>query len=38
MLLSVYLAATVHDYDHRGLTNAFLILDEDDLAVGGQGW
>ena len=31
--LSVYLAAIIHDYDHRGLTNAFLIRDGDPLAV-----
>ena len=38
-LLSVYLAAIIHDYDHRGLTNPFLIQDEDPLAVseGGRG-
>jgi hypothetical protein len=33
-LMGVYLAAIIHDYDHRGLTNAFLIQDEDPLAVG----
>ena len=32
-LLSMYLAAVIHDYDHRGVTNAFLIQDEDPLAV-----
>ena len=33
MLLSMYLSAIIHDYDHRGLTNPFLIQDEDPLAV-----
>ena len=33
VLLSVYLAAIIHDFDHRGLTNPFLIQDEDPLAV-----
>ena len=32
-LLSMYLSAIIHDYDHRGVTNAFLIQDEDPLAV-----
>ena len=32
-LLSLYLSAIIHDYDHRGVTNAFLIQDEDPLAV-----
>ena len=32
-LLAMYLSAIVHDYDHRGVTNAFLIQDEDPLAV-----
>ena len=32
-LLALYLSAVIHDYDHRGLTNAFLIQDEDELAV-----
>lgn len=35
-LLSVYLSAIIHDYDHRGLTNPFLIQDEDPLAVSYQ--
>ena len=35
-LMSMYLAAIVHDYDHRGVTNAFLIQDQDPLAVRGQ--
>ena len=33
MMLTLYLSAIVHDYDHRGVTNAFLIQDEDPLAV-----
>ena len=33
VVLSLYIAAVVHDYDHRGVTNAFLIQDEDPLAV-----
>ena len=39
-LLSMYLSAIIHDYDHRGVTNAFLIQDEDPLAVrhGGALW
>jgi hypothetical protein len=32
-LLTLYLSAVVHDYDHRGVTNAFLIQDEDPIAV-----
>ena len=36
-LMSMYLAAIVHDYDHRGVTNAFLIQDQDPLAVRGWG-
>ena len=36
-LMSMYLAAIVHDYDHRGVTNAFLIQDQDPLAVRGRG-
>ena len=32
-LLAMYLSAIIHDYDHRGVTNAFLIQDEDPLAV-----
>ena len=34
VVLSLYMSAVVHDYDHRGVTNAFLIQDEDPLAVG----
>ena len=37
LLLAVYLSAIIHDYDHRGLTNPFLIQDEDPLAVRGRG-
>ena len=36
MLLAAYLSAIIHDYDHRGLTNPFLIEDEDPLAVRGK--
>ena len=37
-LLAMYLSAIVHDYDHRGVTNPYLIQDEDPLAVrGGEG-
>ena len=32
-LLAMYVSAVIHDYDHRGLTNAFLIQDMDPLAV-----
>lgn len=32
-LLAMYLSAIIHDYDHRGVTNPFLIQDEDPLAV-----
>ncbi len=28
LLLGVLLAAVIHDFDHRGLTNAFLIHDQ----------
>ena len=33
LVLALYISAVVHDYDHRGVTNAFLIQDEDPLAV-----
>ena len=36
-LMAMYLSAIIHDYDHRGVTNAFLIQDEDPLAVRGEG-
>ena len=36
-LLSMYISAIIHDYDHRGVTNAFLIQDEDPLAVSAGG-
>ena len=32
-LLALYLSAIIHDYGHRGVTNAFLIEDGDPLAV-----
>ena len=32
-LLAMYFAAIIHDFDHRGVTNAFLIQDGDKLAV-----
>ena len=37
LLVAVYLSAIIHDYDHRGLTNPFLIQDEDPLAVRRRG-
>ena len=37
MMLAMYLSAIIHDYDHRGLTNPFLIQDEDPLAVSCRG-
>jgi hypothetical protein len=33
VLLCQYLSAVIHDHDHRGVTNAFLILDQHPLAV-----
>ena len=35
-MLVLYFSAAVHDYDHRGVTNAFLIQDEDPLAVSNE--
>ena len=32
-LLTLYFSAIIHDYDHRGVTYAFLIQDEDPIAV-----
>mmetsp|Transcript_27681 Transcript_27681/g.71306 ORF Transcript_27681/g.71306 Transcript_27681/m.71306 type:complete len:798 (+) Transcript_27681:266-2659(+) len=32
-MLSAYLAAIIHDYEHQGLTNAFLIATESPLAL-----
>ena len=32
-LLALFLSAIIHDYGHRGVTNAFLIEDGDPLAV-----
>ncbi len=32
-MLAAYLAAIVHDYEHRGRNNDFLINTHDDLAV-----
>mmetsp|Transcript_19889 Transcript_19889/g.55447 ORF Transcript_19889/g.55447 Transcript_19889/m.55447 type:complete len:826 (-) Transcript_19889:1555-4032(-) len=32
-MLSAYLAAIIHDYEHEGLTNAFLIASESPLAM-----
>ncbi len=33
MLLTMYLAAIIHDYDHRGVNNQFLIRSVDPLAL-----
>lgn len=35
-LLVMYISAVIHDYDHGGLTNAFLVEDGDILAVSKQ--
>ena len=32
-LLTCYISAIIHDYDHRGLTNDFLIKTSDPLAI-----
>ena len=32
-MLGMYMAAVVHDFDHRGVTNGFLVQDEDPLAL-----
>ena len=32
-LLVLYISAVIHDFDHRGVTNAFLVEDGDILAV-----
>merc|ERR1712224_842646 len=32
-LMSLYIAATMHDYDHPGKTNSFLINTNDELAI-----
>ena len=32
-LLAMYLSAVIHDHDHRGVTNPFLIQDQDPIAV-----
>ena len=33
MLLTLYLAAIIHDYDHRGVNNQFLVRSVDPLAL-----
>ena len=33
MLLTVYLAAIIHDFDHRGVNNHFLVRSADPLAL-----
>ena len=32
-LLSVYLSAIIHDFDHRGVNNQFLVRGADPLAI-----
>ncbi len=32
-MLTVYLAAVIHDYDHRGVNNQFLVMAGDPLAI-----
>ena len=32
-ILAMFLAAIIHDFDHKGVNNDFLVKSQDDLAV-----